>query len=322
MHLTKWCFFFAGVMGLSLVDSALVAADSPPTPPGLVARPSPTIAAPPLPAPSVPAPAVPNLVWDSELKEYSAKPGEMLASFVFHLTNVSPVEIIINSAQGSCGCTVAKLPTLPWHLASGSNGEMQVSVNLQGKLGTITKQVTANTSVGMKQVSVRVIIPPPVAMAKLSEADRQRNMQMSEGDRQAVFRGDCASCHVKPAQGKMGADLFVAACGVCHESPNRAAKVPDLHALKFRTNVDYWRHWIHNGRPGSMMPAFGMDQGGPLSDAQIASLSDYLEKTISHSIGPAPMAPLPPPRKLPQPTITNAAVTPSGRVIALPPTHQ
>ena len=32
--------------------------------------------------------------------------------------------------------------------------------------------------------------------------------------------------------------------------------VPDLHALKTPTNVEFWRIWIAHGKPGSLMPAF------------------------------------------------------------------
>jgi hypothetical protein len=36
-----------------------------------------------------------------------------------------------------------------------------------------------------------------------------------------------------------------------------------------------------------MMPAFSEAQGGPLSDAQIASLASYLNHIISHHLSPA-----------------------------------
>jgi cytochrome c553 len=307
MRLNKRTLLLAGTISFFLGTSDLFSAEpnSPPTLP------------PSIPQAAAPAPAVvnaspipvPNLVWDAEMKTYNAQPGEATANFTFNLTNVAPIEIIINSVQTSCGCTVAKLPSQPWHLASGSNGQIQVSVNLAGKMGTVVKQVTANTSVGMKQVSVTVIIPPPTSQAGMSQEDRNRNLSLAAADRQAVFKNDCASCHVKPALGKMGADLYVAACGICHESPHRASQVPDLHALQYPTNQDYWRHWIRNGRGGSMMPAFEIAQGGPLNPEQINSLSDYLEKAMSHAVGAAP-------------AITNAAFTAPNqgqRVFTVPP---
>jgi mono/diheme cytochrome c family protein len=95
-------------------------------------------------------------------------------------------------------------------------------------------------------------------------------------DRQAVFKGDCASCHIKKIEGKYGQPLFAAVCAVCHETENRATMVPDLRNLQVPTNVEFWRTWITAGKAGSLMPAFATSQGGPLNDMQIASLAAYL----------------------------------------------
>jgi mono/diheme cytochrome c family protein len=303
---------FIAAISLSLAKASVIfAADTPPTPPS---PPIPAAITPAPPAPAAPTPApipVPNLVWDSEMKEMSATNGQGAAEFTFYLTNLAPVEVVVNNVQTSCGCTVAKLPEQPWHVAPNASGHISVTVNLAGKMGTFTKQITANTSVGMKQVQVKITMPPPapVVMEKMSEADRLRNQQLANANRQAVFQGDCIRCHYTPAQGKMGGDLYKAVCEVCHESPNRAAQVPDLHALKFPTNLDYWRHWIRNGRPGSMMPAFDSEQGGPLIPAQVTSLAEYLEKTITH----APPAPAP--------ASTNAGISPiiPIKALAVPP---
>jgi hypothetical protein len=55
--------------------------------------------------------------------------------------------------------------------------------------------------------------------------------------------------------------------------------VPDLKALPHATDAEHWRGWITFGRVGSLMPAFGKAEGGPLTDDQIASLVDHLVKT-------------------------------------------
>ena len=102
----------------------------------------------------------------------------------------------------------------------------------------------------------------------------------AKADRQAVFRGDCATCHVKPGEGKYGKPLYDAVCGICHEARERASAVPDLHQLKTPTNPDFWKTWIAHGKAGSLMPAFAAADGGPLSNMQIASLIRYLAETI------------------------------------------
>lgn len=226
------------------------------------------------------------LTWDSESKEYTAKVGDTNAHFTFYLTNVSSEMVLVNSVRTSCGCTVAQLPEQPWRLAPGTNGPIQVTVNLQGKSGTIVKSVTVDSTTGIKSLLVRVNIPVPQPVAgqpqpqPTGDVDRLRNMQMTLADRQVVFKNDCAKCHAEPAHGKSGKELYQAACAICHDSPHRATMVPDLHALKHPTNAEHWKKWIVSGRVGSMMPAFSTAEGGPLTDAQIGSLVEYLAQAI------------------------------------------
>jgi mono/diheme cytochrome c family protein len=134
---------------------------------------------------------------------------------------------------------------------------------------------------------VKINILPPV-IPTLSDADRARGVEMSKADRQAIFHGDCAACHVKPGQGKYGKLLFDADCAICHEGEHRATMVPDLHALKVPTNAEFWQTWISHGKPGTLMPAFSTIDGGPLTDMQIASLASYLAATIPSQIAPPP----------------------------------
>jgi mono/diheme cytochrome c family protein len=245
------------------------------------------LAAMPLPAQN-PAPDVPTLVFDAETKHYDAAPGEAIALFTFNLTNVWTNEVIISRVRTSCGCTTANLPATPWHLAPGATGEVHAEVRLAGKMGRITKTVTFDTSVGSRVVSLEVKIPPPPAIGgSLPEAERQAAMTKAKADPQAIFKGDCAACHVERGRSKFGQDLYAADCGVCHESSHRASEVPDLHALKQATDLDYWKSIITLGKPHTMMPAFAKEQGGPLSDDQIASLATYLEHTISHHFTPS-----------------------------------
>ena len=210
------------------------------------------------------------------MKEYAAKPDDLMARFAFHVTNVSPAEVVINSVKTSCGCTIAKIPGQPWKLAAGTNGEMEVTVDLRGKSGILTKLISVDTSFGMQALTVKVTVPQQVAVNPLM--DRSKNQQLAAADRQAVFRGDCANCHVQPALGRTGQPLYQAACGICHDSERRATMVPDLNHLNHPTDSDYWRKWIVSGKPGTLMPAFAQAEGGPLTEAQINSLVEYLSK--------------------------------------------
>lgn len=235
------------------------------------------------PQPVTPPSQVPPTVmsWDADTKEYTTKPGELEAHFTYYFTNVSKENLVVNSAAGSCGCTVPKLPPVPWTNTPGVTGEIPVTMNLAGKSGTVFKTVTVNTDHGTKILTVKVNITPAVANAAATPMDRIRNQQLAQKDRQKVFQGDCASCHGTPVtNGKLGVALFKSTCGVCHEAEHRATMVPDLHALNHDTNPDYWKTWISLGKPGSLMPGFAQSEGGPLSEAQINSLVQYLSSTI------------------------------------------
>ncbi|MCI0748189.1 MAG: cytochrome c [Verrucomicrobia subdivision 3 bacterium] len=86
---------------------------------------------------------------------------------------------------------------------------------------------------------------------------------------------------MEPTVGQSGRPLYAAACRICHDSPERASAVPDLRTLAHGRDEGFWRQWIAYGKPGSMMPGFAQAEGGPLSEAQIASLVKYLSQELA-----------------------------------------
>lgn len=302
MRVANYAALLCGCLGLCLAARPLLAQSGPPA---LQGQPRPPVPAPraislfnpqtarPLPA-AINNPVTPNfptLVFDAETKQYDPKPGEATAPFTFNLTNVCTNEITITQVHASCGCTTAKLPATPWHIPPGGSGSVGARVDLAGKMGLVIKTLTFFTSVGNRIVTLKVNIPPAgTGLAGMSAADRKAAMARAAADPQAVFKGDCAKCHVDKGAKTFGQDLFAADCGICHESSHRDSAVPDLHALKQPTNLEYWKAMITFGKPHTMMPAFALAGGGPLSDGQITSLAAYLNRTISHNFLPAPMA--------------------------------
>jgi len=231
------------------------------------------------------------LGWDALLKAVDATNGQDFARFTFSFTNVTGSNVTVLNVHPSCGCTTAELPPVPWTLPPGTNGQIKLSVNLQGKAGTLFKTVNVSTDRGNKSLMLRINIQPPPPMPEMTEAQRDAGIMAAKADRQAVFKSDCASCHLKKTEGKYGQQLFDAICAVCHEAKNRATMVPDLRNLKVPTNEEFWRTWITSGKAGSLMPAFATSQGGPLNDLQIASLAAYLNAIIPSHVPPAAPAP-------------------------------
>ncbi len=238
------------------------------------------------------------LVYDSETKEYTPKPGESSAPFKFWVTNTYSSDAVILSVTPSCGCTSAKTPPMPWTLKPGESGSFEAAMDLASKIGDVSKSIMVVSSSGVKGLTITVHMPGAgtAAGGPMGDVDRTKNMQMALGDRQVVFKGDCAACHAKPGEGKTGHQLYIAVCSNCHDSAHRAAMVPDLKALKHPTSAEHWRKWITSGRVGSMMPAFSQKEGGPLTEAQVESLVTHLVATIPAQPQPAATAPAPAPK--------------------------
>jgi cytochrome c553 len=231
----------------------------------------------------------PALVVDEPTKLYVAKPGEVQARFTFSVKNASKERVIITRVATSCACSVAKLPSDPWRLEAGTSGNLEIDVEFQGKFGDLTKTATIESSTGAVLLTMRLTIPMPAGVT--DAAARERNRQLANVDRQAVFKGDCMTCHVRPGANLNGEKLYAAACGICHEAEHRAEMVPNIHLLPIATNRDYWLKIIRDGKPGTLMPAFGHEHGGPLTDVQIDSLAAFLTEAFSPHHPFKPVAP-------------------------------
>jgi len=235
-----------------------------------------------------PQPALENfLKFDTEQKEVSVTNGTLQAEFSFNLTNISSGPVVINYVQTSCGCTVAKLPSQPWKISSNEHGEISATMQLAGTPpgGSKTKTLTVHSDHGTKLLMVKATVLAETTPATMNAMDRRNNMKAAMADRQAVFKGDCVSCHVAPAKDsmghdKMGQELYAAVCAVCHEAEHQASFVPNLHRLPEPTSAEFWRNWILHGKVGTLMPAFSKAEGGILSDEQTESLVQYLTATI------------------------------------------
>ena len=213
------------------------------------------------------------LVWDAIEKTIEPRFGDGAAELVFKATNTSDHAVTIEQVRPSCGCTVVDLPATPWMLAPGASGLLRATVDFSGKEGVLTKSLFVTSTEGAQTLLIHVKIPA------MDEAMRLRNQRAAQANRQAVFRGDCASCHAAPAAQKTGGELFQAACEICHFPSRRASMVPDLLVARSHRDEGWWRTWIADGREGTLMPGFAEKRGGPLTDAQIDSPVEF---ALSH----------------------------------------
>lgn len=209
------------------------------------------------------------LAWDAMEKTIAVKKGDSAVDFEFTATNRSAQPVEIQQLRPSCGCTTTDMPSVPWILAPGAKGSFRATVDFRGKSGRFIKTVAVQSTAGTQMLTLTVEIP------ELDLSGRELNQHLAAANRQQVFHGACASCHVAPIGDKLGADLFQAACAICHEAPQRATMVPDLHVAATPRDAQYWAKWIGDGKRGTLMPAFAKEHGGPLTDAQINSLVAY-----------------------------------------------
>ena len=76
-------------------------------------------------------PAIENiLTWDALAKAHNAKPGEQDIGFEFRFQNNTGGEVQVRRADSSCGCTMARLPKLPWTIAAGQRGTIPVTMDI------------------------------------------------------------------------------------------------------------------------------------------------------------------------------------------------
>jgi mono/diheme cytochrome c family protein len=298
MKFSYHILFCAGAgLWLSCLHPLAAGAQPVPPQPAVVVPTNSTVPVPPAAAPVIasqpvavpPAPPITPLsssvlAWDAEMKSVDVFVGDTACHLDYNFTNLSSDNVVILNLKPGCGCTTTEHPPLPWTNAPGAGGRIPVNVNLSGKTmtpGQQFKTLNVTTDHGIKTLTFRINVQP-FQLPTLSDAERARDLEAAKADRQALFQGDCISCHVKPGVGKYAKPLYDAVCGICHENEHRSPLVPDLHALKVPTNADFWRTWIAHGKPGTLMPAFAKSDGGPLEDVQIANLATYLNFVIPY----------------------------------------
>ena len=227
------------------------------------------------------------IAFATEAAEIDVEPGAESAHHAFSFRNVSSREVVFEKIETSCGCTVSSLKC-PLKIAPGATGSIPVTMKVAGKTGTIRKTVTVYTDQGKRVLTIQAKIPfaneqstqgalvPPKARGGEGKMSVDVMRSAAAADRQSVFKGDCASCHVAPGVGKYGKELYTRACGICHEDENRASMVKDLRKVGNPSDTGFWRSRIEKGVAKTLMPAFSETEGGPLSAVQIESLVDYL----------------------------------------------
>lgn len=147
-------------------------------------------------------------------------------------------------------------------LKPGEKGKINVSVDIRGRLGKITKTITVYTNDPVKQATTLYI--------RMNIKDRAHLDRYAAGE---IFGGKCRGCHVDQGKGKTGWDLFKADCFMCHNAGTNAS----LTAMSKKPR-EYLSKAIREGVDNTVMPGWYETNSGPLDEGDIESLLDLISR--------------------------------------------
>ena len=107
----------------------------------------------------------PKMKFDKEVHDFGKITQGDRVTCVFKFTNVGGNDLIISSANGSCGCTVPDYPKQA--IRPGEDGDINVQFNSEGKSGIVSKTVTLVTNcepnTTVLTIKAEILAPKPAA---------------------------------------------------------------------------------------------------------------------------------------------------------------
>lgn len=199
------------------------------------------------------------------------------------LRNLGGQPLLIHKVEASCGCTV---PTLHKTLLQPSEHTwIDVNIDTSLKLGDMKKTLTVWSNDPTHRQEELILLATVVA-SNQPKVLQQTHPAINPKNRLALFEGSCRSCHVDKGVGKSGQALYLADCGMCHGAKAEGGVAPALNKTNYNDPLvrEAMKRIIANGSPTSpSMPPFSNQHGGPLSEAQIESLLNYLAYQASNT---------------------------------------
>jgi hypothetical protein len=105
--------------------------------------------------------SAPSMYFTEEKHDFGKITQGEKVSYSFVFKNTGGSDLVISSAQGSCGCTVPSYPHTP--VKPGESSKIDVVFNSEGKSGLVQKTVTlitnCNPSTKVLTISSTVIVP-------------------------------------------------------------------------------------------------------------------------------------------------------------------
>jgi mono/diheme cytochrome c family protein len=178
--------------------------------------------------------------------------------------------------------TIVILAAIAWvsYLAVSalrSRGSEEVAANLAP--GTTDDELETKRLEGIQLSAVVLsgILAVSIPVYYLTENNRQEGF-VEEFSETAIEHGhewylefQCGSCH--GADGGGGAASYVEK----RTGVTVTWEAPSINDVFYRYDREEVKYWLIYGRGNSPMPAWGLEGGGPMNDAQIEELLDYMQ---------------------------------------------
>lgn len=88
--------------------------------------------------------SLPEITFDKDFHDFGKISEGEKVTYSFRFKNTGKGDLIVQTASGSCGCTVPEIPKKP--LRPGETGFIKVQFNSEGRVGIQEKQVTVVTN--------------------------------------------------------------------------------------------------------------------------------------------------------------------------------
>lgn len=218
----------------------------------------------------------PRIFAESRIRNIGSVETDSKIPSEFILYNKGGKPLRIKDVQTSCGCTVAKISKKV--ISPGDYSRLKVEMDTSIKLGKVRKTITVASNDPQRPELLLFLVGN--VLPKKMKGHAQINLKAA--DPLVLFKGDCATCHVKAGIGKTGKALFLADCAMCHgvNAQGHQSAGPSLLDLNYENDASLKavRQVIAEGSPHSpQMPPFSKAKGGPLSDDEIDSLVSFLK---------------------------------------------
>lgn len=235
---------------------------------------------------AAPALAGPRLSPEHRSHDFGTVLQGKIVEHRFPFTNTGDADLVIEEVSTPCGCTAVLADQTV--VAPGASSAIEATYDSAARSGVVERVITVRSNDPVE---------PELELTLVATVDASQHTGFKAGE--ALFGDKCGRCHATPAAGKSGRELYDAVCWFCHGTARQGHTAPPLGPYPAAVDAQVTR-LIAEGVPGTEMPGFAREAGGPLTPAQVESLVELLRTPL-----PEPPEPETEPAPAPVPEVGN-----------------